>query len=390
MLINKHINKNSLVMFILLGVSPLLSMLYVIRELLRRNEIPPILSSIPIAIIIVSMPWLSDTLNNFNSYLTTDYFTSGSFYINSAQTLNYYFSLEYSFFYFLTVCFMFYVKLIVINKYNSRALTDFYFFLAIVVLCLSFRDIADLNRTYLGASLFLLGYLLFEMENKKITAIFLFALSFLVHSFCLIPVAVFFACKFIPKIKLRYLFITFIVSLQFTTILDFIISITPFFKNLEYYIHGEAWGKMSLLPGNIALRLLDFSVMASILYFYRSHAKENIFKLLFILAMLAILFVEYRTFYERITMLLYVCLPIVCFLKTKLNLSQKIIVISALLARSLFYNVYTHGYVLYENTGDLAYYHYYMDNLVRLLYYPNLLYINSFAFWDNEIFRNYF
>lgn len=384
------VSYTKLLSFFLLCLSPLISFLYSIYLVIKRKNFSLIIISIPISLIFLSMPWASDTISNFKTYLSEGYLSSDSLYINTAQYLKYNFKFDFYLFYFFTLVVIFYSKFYFIKKYNELNLNSYIFFLVVLFLTISYRDISDLNRTYLACSIFIVAYYLYVFEKKIVLPFFLVFVAVNIHSFVFLAFFISVLANIFKEIKFKYFILCMVVAFQSNFILNYLVNNISFISEYSYYITGERWGLMKLLPGNIIMRVADLLVIFSFLYVYRQYARSKIYKFIFFLSVLIVSFLMYRTFYERTIILFYISIPMLLFLGKDIKMKYKVIMVILLLLRFLFYNVYTHGYILYRYLDVICYYNFYVDNIVKLFYLPCLLYLNNSNFTDLEIYKIYF
>lgn len=398
------INKEQIIIYSALCISPFFCFITSFYFIFKRKVFSVFALSLSITMMFIFYPLMYDTIANFNVYygnVVTDFTQiSNDLYINLATILKDKFGLGFIYFYAIGVFVIFNIKLKILNigLNNKSSIQAYYIYLFIFVCSIYYRDIADLNRTYLSLSLSLFGiYFIFirDRVNILLGCFFLF-LSVGIHSFGFIVIFLILISKNV-NVKRYQLFII-LLSVLFCffskSIFLFIADHVDFFKPLRFYITSETWGRNTLTIDKIFLKVLDVAIMATCIFYFKNNTNNIIYKMLYFIFIIAICVFFYQTFFERITVLFYIFLPLLFTLQSKLNIKILIFLVGLILVRFLFYNFFLYGHAFYNsdivlNKNDIN------GNILKSFYYPSIMYfydignsdvyINSHYFWGYKL-----
>ena len=360
--------------------------------------------SFSVALILVYQPIFYDTSSNFFKYqqsLNGEYL---NLYNLIPFYLNYFAGIDYIYTYFAYVWFVSYVffalPTTVLNK-NKRSVI--YLVSILVVLNFSPREILDLNRNLLSISLF--SYTLLtskEVHNNKFLTILkkliFFTVSILIHSSSLILVILYLVAKKSNRLLIIFTYIIcclialfyddFIYKLA-STLIDGGINV-----QLDYFSDETKFGGGNDARSFILYRFITLSIIiisaASIII--RKRKLERITTSVLLLGAICILFLSYKTLYER-TVLMYLFLLPFILLKSNVRHSVLLVLGALMFSKFLLVNFIQFGHIYttdYENifpNSDVKY-----SYILKPFYTPTpvLVILSEYGYSDEVIVKNLF
>ena len=396
------VNKSIFLQWVLFFLNPFLSFLFSLYLLvIKKKRISYLVLSSSIALFLAYAPLMYDMSSNYYLTLSATYLSENFNYLRPynafilfiAKSINVEFMTIILYFYIFILTIWF----VVFNYYRSLALKQWqYLFLyAILFSSIIFRSITDLNRFYLSISILLLIF--YFIEIRKIKNIFIILALAIVSILIHISSAVFIFLYLISFLKIHFRYFIFlpILGLIFgifsSQVIDLMLH-TPFFSFFDsntyerfvaYSSNQSEFGIYDIRGRILILRIIEFSLMIFIYFktilYLKNNQNDILIKYLMILLSLALFLFDYRTFYERtsIVFFLFAAILIYRMIIAKEKDMFLILIVGLFFLRFLFINLVLYGYIYTSAYNHVLKNH---DNKIGMalkpLYYPTLLLLN--------------
>ncbi|EOW9128383.1 EpsG family protein [Vibrio cholerae] len=392
-----NISKANIFQVLSLTINPILGLIVSLFFMLKRKLNPAVLA-ISLGIVSIYLPVMYDVSHSF--FLYHDY-QKGALEQNLHainQVASYtvgYLGLEYFHVVLIVTCISLYMwfemfaKLCEKNKSNSLYITLFFIF----ILLTTYKEVIDLNRTYLAYMISVYGLFLHSQErvSKKYLSL-IFSLGVYFHLSSIIFVLCYLLSNFLLMTRLRatvLLFVTFLFGMLIDRVIFSIVGFLPESSFLSYIV-SEKWGLyQSIEQGRILLWFVQFFVIFTILLSFPKHGSRRNFSMFVYMVAILFVFIKFRVFGERFFISVVLMFPLVIVGIKKNNLGIWILLCAALV-KFVIYNVYVFGYVF---TND---YTYVMEsrnvrdgNMLKPFYMPTpfLLAIGEYGYSDETILK---
>ncbi|WP_371858852.1 EpsG family protein [Vibrio comitans] len=380
----------------MLLVSPLLSAFYGVVNLFN-NKHNPIIIAFSLSMIFIYLPLPYDMSSNFFS---TQYSTSLE-YLKLYNYLPFYSKgvLPYAFWVFCYTFIIFYIWFYILrdiceHKNNKRIV----FTVIIFLLMLTYRDVLDLNRTYLAYSIMLFGFYNGFIGKRKglvvtciILAMFLHSSSILLGLLALIPSS---------NKRVQVLLLPLIGLLLGSYLVNFIVGNVKAFQfllsgevvsKINNYTGDSVWG-ISQLPISLQIRRICEWVLFYSFCIYLYLFKEKLERKDFIYSMLLFVtsvFWDYRTLYERYALFTLMYL-IVIISQIGIKSYYKMIFVVLLSFRFFIVNFYSYGHLFTCKNDIVINCNPVIGNYLKLFYIPTPLLLNINIGNSDEFIYKYY
>ncbi|HIH4995871.1 TPA: EpsG family protein [Morganella morganii] len=383
---------------LLLLINPLISLLYSLFVFIKRESDISLFFSLSLALILIYFPLMYDTSNHFyyafyNKSINLDNFEENIFfnsYITLPIILGKIFNIDYYYFFYLyTAISLYFWSKIVYHAKTTNVTVYNVTFIPLLILLLSFnyRDLMDLNRSFLSYSI--VFYFILCKKNKNIYSFSLFFyFSLTVH----FTVGAIWMIYFISRSKLltkKFYYLLFFTCIIFGFIMPYLMSL---FQSVISLIPGELGAKLYYYSygSNFAIReqsvgpILKKSLSCVIIILFCFHLihllKTNnnlLLRFTLLLSCITLLFFQYVTFFERLNLALTFLYSFILISYFRQGSTYKLILVSLLLLRTIILYALIYFPIFLGNHNIVIPNSYFLiETELKPFYYPTPLLIN--------------
>ncbi|WP_417119347.1 EpsG family protein [Proteus terrae] len=371
-------------------INPVLSLLFSIILLINKKKVSIILLSLSISLILVYQPLMYDTSSNFYLY----YYQKGdSLYNLIAQFLHNLYGLDYYhiiFFYTFIIIYTWFKPILFhINRSSNNKI--YFLIILLSIASLSYRNIMDLNRTMLSISIsfYYIFYINYKHKDNLLNFILFSIISLLIHPVSIIIYIFLLLSKKIKSINMYILYILFcfFIGLFFSSVIKNISSVTSSYDNyifntISYYLNSEKWGEINYTFNFLLRKIIELTICLLTIYISFKEKKKNnnqnnfLYNLIILISGICLLFMDFKTFFERIFLILNLFYISLYFYKKSLNITD---IILSILIIIYFFSI---NFIVYGKVFNTEYNEIIPNNESRFsiqikpFYYPTIYLLN--------------
>lgn len=371
-------------------INPVLSLIFSIILLINKKKVSIILLSLSISLILVYQPLMYDTSSNFYLY----YYQKGdSLYNLIAQFFHNLYGLDYYhiiFFYTFIIIYTWFKPILFhINRSSNNKI--YFLIILLSIASLSYRNIMDLNRTMLSISIsfYYIFYINYKHKDNLLNFILFSIISLLIHPVSIIIYIFLLLSKKIKNINMYILYILFcfFIGLFFSSVIKNFSSITSSYDNyifntISYYLNSEKWGEINYTFNFLLRKIIELTICLLTIYISFKEKKKNnnqnnfLYNLIILISGICLLFMDFKTFFERIFLILNLFYISLYFYKKSLNITD---IILSILIIVYFFAI---NFIVYGKVFNTEYNEIIPNNESRFsiqikpFYYPTIYLLN--------------
>ncbi len=384
-------------------INPVLSLIFSIFLLINEKKISIILLSLSISLILIYQPLMYDTSSNFYLYF---YQRGDSLYNLTAQFFHNLYGLNYYHIIFLYTFIIMYTwfKPIFFHINHSGNNKIYFLLILLSIFSLSYRNIMDLNRTMLSISIsfYYVFYINYKYKYNLLKFISFSIISLLIHPISIIIYISLLLSKKIKNINIYFLYILFciFIGLFFSSIIKNISLITSsydsyIFNSISYYLNSDKWGEINYTFNFLLRKIIELTICLLTLYISFKEKKKNnnknnfLYNLIILLSGICLLFMDFKTFFERTFLILNLFYISLYFYKKNLNITD---IILSILILIYFFSI---NFIVYGKVFNTEY-NEIIPNVesrfsiqIKPFYYPTIYLLNIDNGYSDEYIRTH-